>query len=135
IMKMTKSDKSRLTEKQLKALPFLIFSRSAGDGRREAKISRQTYYEWLKEPIFKAELTRFRNLIVEDAIEVLKTHTTKAVNTLVGLLDANNLPLQRNVANDILQHVSKFKELQEIEARLEVLEKQCESKTNLGGLK
>jgi len=76
----------------------------------------------MKQPAFKNELRRLRNLVVEDAVEVLKACTSKAVDTLVGLLDVDNPALQRNVANDILGHIVKFKEMHEIESRLDALE-------------
>lgn len=119
---MTTSDYSGLSGKQKRALPFFLSGRSEGECCRQAKISRETYYQWLKEPVFKAELSRMRNMIVEDAIEALKGQTTRAVDTLVKLLDVENPTLQRNVANDILSHVARFKELQEIEKRLTALE-------------
>lgn len=121
-MTQTKPDKNGLSDKQLKALPFLVTTLSDGEGCKQAKISRQTYYEWLKEPSFKHELRRLRNLIVEDAVEALKSHTTKAIDVLVKLLDIDNPALQRNVANDIIGHIVRFKELHELEIRLEILE-------------
>lgn len=106
----------------MKALPFLVAAPSEGEGCRQAQISRQTYYDWLKEPAFKDELRRLRKAVVENALQILQAHTTKAVDTLVKLLDGNNPSLQRNVANDILQHVAKYKEMQEFEERLAILE-------------
>lgn len=125
---MTKVDKTGLTERQIKAVPFLIAAQSEVEGCRTAKISRQTYYEWLKEPLFKAELHRAREIILTEAIEALKNHATHAVNTLVKLLNAEMPSLQRSVANDILNHIMKFKELQELETRLDNLECKSSSK-------
>ena len=118
----TKPTQNSLSERQMKALPLLLSAASEGDACRQAKIAKHTYYEWLKQPDFRAELRRLRNLVVEDAVEVLKVRTSKAVDTLVRLLDEPNPLLQRNVANDILGHVAKFKELHELEGRLEALE-------------
>jgi hypothetical protein len=119
---MDKNRLNRLTERQKRALPFFVASSSETEACRQAKIATQTYYEWLKDPIFRSELHRLRDIVIEDAVETLKAYTTKAVKTLVGLLDTTNPILQRNVANDILNHVSKFKELYEIEERLDALE-------------
>ncbi len=121
-MSKTKSDKNGLTDKQLKALPHLVAASSEGEGCKKANIARQTYYDWLKIPAFRDELSRLRSSIVEDAVEALKAHTTKAVDTLVKLLDVDHPALQRNVANDILGHVAKYKELQELEQRIEIIE-------------
>ncbi len=119
---MDKNRLNKLTERQKRALPFFVASSSEAEACRQAKIATQTYYEWLKDPIFRSELHRLRDIVIEDAVETLKAYTTKAVKTLVGLLDTPNPALQRNIANDILNHVSKFKELYEIEERLDALE-------------
>ncbi len=112
-----------LSDRQLKALPFLVSSTSEAAACREAKIAKDTYYAWLRQPAFKGELGRLRNVVVENAIETLKTSATKAVDTLVGLLDDPNPALKRSVANDILGHISRFQELRELEKRLEALER------------
>lgn len=121
-MHRTKIDQNGLTVRQRKALPFFVGSSSEVEACRQAKVAKQTYYEWLKDPLFREELHRLRNFVIEDAVEVLKAHTNKAVHTLVLLLDNTNPALQRNIANDILNHVAKFKELHEMEIRLEALE-------------
>jgi hypothetical protein len=123
LMKMTKTDQNGLTERQTKALPFFIASSSESAACRDAKIAKQTYYEWLKDPLFRSELTNLREEAVQNAVENLKAHACKAVDALVGLLDAENLPLRRSAANDILHHIGRFKELQEIEQRLSTLER------------
>jgi hypothetical protein len=120
---MTKPDQNGLSERQLKALPFFVSSCSDVEACRKANISKQTYYEWLKEAQFKTELKRLRNLVIEDALEQLKAHTSKAVNTLVGLLDVDNCALRRSVANDILTYVARYKEIQELENRIEAIER------------
>ena len=124
---MTESDRNGLTDRQLKALPFFITSTSESKSCRRAGISKQTFYDWLKNPQFRAELTRTRNLVVDDAIEALKGHISKAVQSLVSLLDVAQSPaLIRSVANDIIGHVSKFKEIHEIEHRLDSIEDMLE---------
>ena len=120
---MTKSDQNGLSERQQKALPFFVTSCSEAEACRRANISKQTYYEWLKGPLFKSELQRLRNLVTEEAVDQLKTHTTKAVDTLVKLLDVESSSLKRHVANDILSHVAKYKEIQELESRIDALER------------
>ena len=120
---MTKTDETGLSKRQLKALPFFVTSCSDVDACRKANISKQTYYEWLKKPLFKRELKRLRDLVIEDAVEQLKAYTSKAVSTLVKLLDVDNSALQRNVANDILNYVARYKEIQELEERIEAMER------------
>ena len=122
---MKKQDKTGrvLTERQRNAIPHLVTSTTYEKGCREAGISRNTLYEWLKESTFKAELTAQRNEVVEGALDILKGHIGGAVDALVGLLDTKNEYLRRSVANDIIEHVLKGKELEEIEKRLSMLEK------------
>jgi len=120
---MTKSDENRLTGRQTKALPHFAASLSIEGACKAANISKETFYNWIKEPLFKAELERLRNEIVDDAVNQLKISTTKAAETLVSLLDREDRPaIQRAAANDILSHVMKFMELKEIEVRLQTLE-------------
>ena len=120
---MTKSDQNGLSERQIKALPFFVGSFSDIEACRKAHISKQTYYEWLKDPQFNSELKRLRNLVIEDAVEQLKAHTGRAVNTLVELLDSSNCALKRGVANDILTYVARYKEIQELEKRIDAIER------------
>jgi len=121
---MTKANKKKgdLTERQHKAIPFLVTSTTYEKGCREAGISRNTLYEWLKDPSFKAELTAQRSEVVEGALDILKGHIGGAVDALVGLLTTKNEYLRRSVANDIIEHVLKGKELEEIEKRIAALE-------------
>ncbi len=121
---MTKSDKKQeLSQRQQKAIPFLVQSSTVEGGCKEARISRETYYKWLSDPLFKDELKRQRDQVIEDALNVMKANTTKAVNALVGLLNTKNDNLKRWVANDILDHVLKAREIEDLEERVTTLEK------------
>ena len=119
---MIKTDENGLSERQKKALPHIIGAKTEIEGCRQAEISPQTYYEWLKEPAFKAELAKQRNMVIESAIDGLKACATKAVDTLVKLLDSESHAIQRGVANDILNHIARFKELKELEDRVRLIE-------------
>jgi hypothetical protein len=123
---MTEKDKSsaeELTERQRKTIPFLVASPTMEEGRRKAKLSKNALYEWLKTPVFRQELSAQRELVITEALDALKGHMTKATETLVGLLNADSDSLKRYVANDIINHVLKAKELQDLEGRLEKLER------------
>ena len=112
-----------MSERQRKAIPFLVNSPTVEGGCKAAKISRETYYQWLSDPLFRDELREHRDKLIEDALNVMKANMTKAVNALVGLLNTKNEFLMRAVANDILGHVLKSKELEDIERRVEALER------------
>lgn len=120
---MTKTDENQLTSRQLMALPFFANSSSVEAACKLADVSKDTFYKWLKEPLFKVELERLRSEVVTEAINQLKISATKAATTLSTLLDREDSPgVQRAAANDILGHVMKFMELKEIEERLTLLE-------------
>jgi hypothetical protein len=85
-------------------------------------LSKALFYEWLKNPDFADEYKRQRNILIDEALESLKGSLKKAVNTLTALLDTEIESLRRAVSNDILNHVLKIKEMQEIEDRLLKLE-------------
>jgi hypothetical protein len=123
---MTKQDKSgtqELTDRQRKSIPYLVASATMEAGRRKAKLSKNALYEWLKNPVFRRELTRQRDLVITEALDTLKGGMTKATEALVNLLNTDSDSLKRYVANDIINHVLKAKEMQDLEERLEKLEK------------
>ncbi len=129
---MTEKYEKILTDRQKKALPFFVGSRNHEEGCRKAGVSKHAFYTWLQNPAFKAELHRLQNEVVADAVQTLKFNVTHAADVLVSLLDNKANPsIQRAVCNDIIGHISKFREIEEIERRLEILE--SNAKTNLGG--
>ncbi len=114
-----------LTVKQRKALPVLASHACIDEGCKLVGISTNCYYEWLKKPQFKKEIERVRNELIESALVQLKINSSKAVSTLVGLLDKADSPnVQRSSANDILNHLVKFREAQEFEERIAIIEEQ-----------
>jgi predicted DNA-binding protein (UPF0251 family) len=121
---MTESDKLSLSKRQTQALPIFASNLTIEEACERAGISRNTFYEWLKEPQFKLELDRLRNEIVNEAVNHLKITSTKAAKTLGDLLERDDSPtVQRAAANDVLGHVMKFMELKELEDRLADIER------------
>jgi hypothetical protein len=88
---------------------------------KKAKINKTTLYKWLKEPEFKAELDRQRDEIVSEAFGVLSQGLTKAVT---GLLDTKDDRLKRLVCKDIIEHILKRKEIEDLNERLTEIENQ-----------
>ncbi len=121
---MTKNDSLSLSKRQKQALPIFASNLTIEEACERAGISRNTFYEWLKEPQFKSELERLRNEIVNEAVNHLKITSTKAAKTLGNLLERDDSPtVQRAAANDVLGHVMKFMELKELEDRLADIER------------
>ena len=126
---MTKPDKSQqnagrsqLTDRQLKAIPIIVANPTYTEGCRKAKVNRATLYEWLKDRGFKAELDQQRDQIASEAFGVLSQSLTKAVETLVGLLDNSDKRLGRLAAKDIIGFIVRHKENEELERRIAAIE-------------
>lgn len=127
---MTKSNKTKqntkktkLTDRQLKAIPKIVSSPTYTEGCKKAKLNRTTFYEWLKEPEFKAELERQRDEVAAEAFGILSQSLTKAVETLVGLLDIKDDRLKRLTAKDVIDFIIRHKENEDLDRRLTEVEK------------
>ena len=124
---MTEPDTSDLNERQLKALTFFAACITHEDACRQASISRNTFYEWLKEPNFKQALRQLQSSIMEDAMNSLRNCAAKAVERLVHLMEhGSNENVQRMAANDLLKHLQEYKEQEDIIARVEDLKEKVD---------
>jgi len=115
-------DYDKKLRSQQKALPYLVSCKSYAQAAKEIGVSENQIYEWLRDPEFKSEIEKQRNQVTKTAINILKMNTTKAAETLGELLFSSNELVKRGAANDILNHVGKFQELQELENRIASLE-------------
>ncbi|MDI9433815.1 MAG: hypothetical protein QM570_19030 [Planctomycetota bacterium] len=116
------ADETKLTTRQAKFLPVLLASPTYTHACRKGRISRDTLYEWLRQPEFKAELDRRRAELVAQGFALLSQSVTKAVETLVSLLDTGDGRLKRLAAKDILDQHIKFRELDDLTRRIETIE-------------
>ena len=114
--------KEQLSDKQLRAIPFLLAAASIEEGCKQAKVARATVYEWLKNETFRDELRRHREDIVTGALETLKANVSKATEALVGLLDSQNESIKHRTAKDIIEFTLRTTEDEGLEARIEALE-------------
>ena len=112
----------RLTGKQQKLLRELTANPTVSEAARAAGIGRTTAHRWLNEPLFREELTRQRHLALTDAMSSVQSHTAKAVEGLVQLMDSPNEWLRRMACLDILSRSLKIREVEEVEQRLSALE-------------
>ncbi len=114
--------RANLTARQAKFLPILLASPTYAEACRKGRVSRDTLYEWLKDPAFKSELDRQRDELVAQGLALLSQSVTKAVETLVSLLDGSDGRLQRLAAKDILDQHQKFREMDDLTRRIEAIE-------------
>ncbi|MHC4637390.1 MAG: phBC6A51 family helix-turn-helix protein [Planctomycetota bacterium] len=118
----------KLTPRQLKAIPFIVSCPTYTEGMKKAKVNRSTFYKWLKEPEFKAELDRQREEITAEAFGILSQGLTKAVETLVSLLDNKDDRLKRLAAKDVINFIIRHKENEDLDERLTEVEKRLAEK-------
>jgi len=112
-----------LNSKQLKAIPVLIECDTVEGAARKAGIAKNTIYSWMQQDEFSKALASARKKLLDKAMNKLMTVSMKAVITLEGLLNAESESVKRAAANDVLGHVLKYRELSDIEDRLETVEK------------
>jgi hypothetical protein len=112
-----------LSGKQLKAIPVILSSRNITEGCKKARISRDIFYDWIKNPIFKDEFERQRQEIIDSALHGLKVSASDAVEVLRALLKADQECVRLKTATAILDHIEKFIELETIQKRLDDIER------------
>lgn len=121
--KQQNSEETKLTVRQLKAIPVIVTNPTYTEGCKKAKLNRATLYDWLKQPEFKSELDRQRDEITAEAFGVLTQSLTKAVEALTGLLDHKDDRLKRLTAKDIIDFIIRHKENEDLDKRLTAVEK------------
>jgi hypothetical protein len=123
-----KTKKTKLTDRQLKAIPIIVTSPTYSEACKKARLNRTTFYEWLKMPEFKAELNRQRDEIAAEAFGVLSQSLTQAVEALVSLLDNKDNRLKRLAAKDVIDFMIRHKENEDLDERLTEVEKRLAEK-------
>jgi len=77
----------------------------------------------MKRDEFNQAVRSARTKLLDKAMHKLMNVSMKAVITLEKLLDADSESVRRASANDVLDHLLKYRELSEIEDRIETVEK------------
>ena len=119
---------AKLTQRQLQALTAILDTESMEAAARRAHVGRTTLYTWLRDPLFRAELTRRQNEVFDAALARLKSLVGNAVKGLGELIGAKSEAVKRSACRDILDAALKVKELHDIDERLTEIEKYMEGK-------
>ena len=115
--------KEGLNNLQRKAIPIILASKTISEGVKKAGIKRETFYQWIRDPEFKAEFTGQRQEIIDLALHELKTSASDAVSVLRELLQAEGEGVRLRTAQAILENVLKSIEIENLERRIEELER------------
>jgi hypothetical protein len=114
---------TQLTPQQTKLLTALVLDPDVQAAIVTTGVSRTTAYRWLGQPAFREELTRQRGDVLAEAMATVTTQAKRAATELMGLLTVKDERLRRLICNDILAHATKERELENIERRLDALER------------
>ena len=112
-----------LTDKKMRAIPLILGAKSISEGIDKAKISRTTFYEWMKSSEFKSEFVKQRNEIVNLALHELKTSAGEAVAVMRKLLASRNESIRLRTAQGMIENLLKSIQLEELEQRITALER------------
>ena len=119
---------THLDHRQMKLLAALVCNPDIQLACKATDVGRTTAYRWLQQPAFQEELSRQRDAVLSEALAGVKTLAARAVAELAGLLGATDDRLRRQACNDILAHALRFREMENLERRLAVVEKQMKHK-------
>jgi len=124
---MSDEKRQNLTPQQSKVISAVLSARNITEGLKKVKVSRDTFYRWLEDTLFKEEYNRQRSLLIEIAFDELKAATGEAAKALRELLGSQNEGIRLKAAGVVLDNVVKFKEIEDLEARVVKLEKSLEN--------
>ena len=111
------------TIQQQKLLVELVKTTDIQAACKAAGVGRTTAYRWLAQPAFADELATLRTGAMKEALETVKSLTTRAAQEMSRLLDTKDERLRRQICKDILSHTIKMREMEGLERRITVLEK------------
>ncbi len=113
-----------LTPKQHKAVACLLSEATISAAAAKAGIAERTLHGWLQDPLFEAAYRAVRREAVGQAVARLQQMSTHAVTVLATVMADKTTPPSTRVmaAKSILEFAIRAVELEDLEARLAVLE-------------
>ena len=118
------NDPNVLTARQTRVIPYLLAATSLEEGCKQARVSKVTVYGWLKQEVFRHELKRQRDELIERALDTLKVNIAKAAETLVKHLDSEQPHISLRAAQSIIEFAQNALEFETLEKRISTLEQQ-----------
>ena len=120
---------TKLVAKQEKFMIALMATNTILDACKQAGIANHTGYKYLNDPEFKVEYLKLRRETMQQATNKLQQAAVIAVETLENvMLDAeNSTPSARvQAARTVLENAYRGLEIDDIQQRIEQLEKRLE---------
>ena len=121
------------TNKQLTFMFALLSEPTISKACKKAHISEKTAYTWLKNPYFQMHFKKLKYDFIKNTTAKLQANTLRAVDTLVNIMENENLSALARVqsARTILEFAYKGAEIEDIQDRLDKLEKQEDKEDDL----
>ena len=111
-----------LSDRQLRAMPYLVASPTVSEGARLAQVGLRTLYRWMDDDDFRRELERQRSEAAELAYVELKGLMLKSVQVLGSAMEDPNPNVRLRAAQTALSVAMKATELRDIQKRLDLLD-------------
>lgn len=116
---------AKFGRKKEAAIAALLNHRNTEEAARAINIGQATLLRWMKEPEFESAYREARRQAVHHAVARLQQATSIAGMTILKLMTDATVPaaVRLRAAECVIDHAIKGIELDDIEARLSVLEK------------
>jgi hypothetical protein len=115
-----------LNQRQATFIIELLKVGSITKAAESLKLCRGDYYKWLKDPKFAAALKTLRSELLTEGINEFSLMILDCIKVFQEALIHTDIYLRIRAANDVIEHLYKFRELEGIEdldARITALEK------------
>lgn len=114
----------KLTTLKRKAVQALIETDTIKAAADQAGCAESSIYKWLKEPVFKYEVTRLENIIRDASGRILAKDSKKALDVIREIMDDINQDarLRLRAAMAWFDYTLKTQDTSELEARITALE-------------
>jgi hypothetical protein len=115
----------KITRKQIKAIPALFKHKTLEGAAGEIGVNERTLRRWLRDPLFRAELSQAEGEIIDGATRRLIALADLALDAIENVIEN---PAQRGASNKrlaaqaILDQLQKLRELRNLELRISDLE-------------
>ena len=117
-----KTDTAPLTDRQLRALPYLVAAPNISEGARLSQVGLRTLYRWIEDDDFRRELERHRSEASELAYVELQGLMLKAVHVLSFAMEDPSPQVRLRAAQTALSVGLKATEMRDIQKRLDLLD-------------
>ena len=119
---MLQQKDTELKENQIIAIQALMTSKSYTAAAALAGCSRTTLYRWMKTDLFKRELSKQKQLLIERSSMRLAGALDQAVDVLIDLLKTKQPNVRRLAICNLIEFSYKSADITDIKDRIEALE-------------